>query len=981
MRSIQNLDNLPLLEYYISILFMEVYSMEMRKRLAAVMLAASILVTGCADEQVSSAGENSSAQTSSSSVSQTGDTSVSSQSTTASVGADSSPAAPVESGSASGSDTSAPEDSTTSSDNVTTTSSSAVSATTEGTAANTTTSTTTTASTTTAKTTTTASKPQTRPAEDTTGLTETGRGYEGTKGTGEFNYGEALQKSLMFYELQRSGDLDEANDRTNWRGDSGMSDGADVGLDLTGGLYDAGDNVKFNLPMAYTASVLAWSVYEDKDAYEESGQLEYMLDTLRWINDYLMKCHPEDDVYYYQVGDGNKDHAWWGAAEVMQMDRPSYKVTINNAGSAVVGEAAASLAACALVFEDIDPAYSKECLAHAKQLYDFAERTKSDSGYTAANGFYNSWSGFYDELAWAGVWLYLATDSKSYLDKAEKYIVNASCDYKWTMCWDDVSIGACTMLAKLTEKQTYKDKVEKNLDWWTTGTGGERVTYTPKGLAWIDSWGSLRYATTSAFIAAVYSDWKGCPSSKRQTYIDFYESQINYALGSSGRSYVVGFGTNPPEHPHHRTAQGSWADNMSEPNYHRHTLYGALVGGPNANDGYTDTVSDYNCNEVACDYNAGFTGVLARMYSKYGGQTLVDFGAVEDVGEELYVAYRTNAQGNGFTEIKALVYNKTSWPARVCEDLELRYFMDLTELYDAGGNAGQLTVSTNYSEGGKAGGIYCWNEDKHIYYVSIDFSGAKIYPGGQSAYKKEVQFRIASNSGVWDPSNDPSYKELIGTNGSSEVRAVNMALYEGDELVFGTEPGGRTAGNLEPVQPSAPTTGGGNGSSGNSGGGSSTVTPALPQNPSAEDNGIAVSLDQQAVSGMGNTIQFTLDIVNNTGSAIDLSKLTIDYFFTSDGNSDLNFWCDHSATNGSSYVALTSSVTGEFSKASGDNCDTRCRIGFGSGTFNAGDSMTVQIRLTRADWSEFSLGNDYSAGNAEHIVISRNGSVIFGEKP
>ncbi len=804
-------------------------------------------------------------------------------------------------------------------------------------------------------------------------LSENGSGYEGTASTGTYNYGEALQKSIIFYELQRSGDIDENNDRTNWRGDSGMTDGADVGLDLTGGLYDAGDNVKFNLPMAYTSSVLAWSVHEYKDAYTESGQYEYMLDTLKWVNDYLIKCHPEPDVYYYQVGDGNKDHAWWGAAEVMQMDRPSFKVTTSNPGSCVVAEAAASLASCALIFKDADPSYSKECLTHAKQLYDFAERTKSDSGYTAANGFYNSWSGFYDELAWAGTWLYLATGDSSYLNKAEQYIQNASCDYKWTMCWDDVSIGAATMLAKITGKQTYKDKVEKNLDWWTTGTGGERVTYTPKGLAWIDSWGSLRYATTSGFLAAVYSDWEGCPSAKRDTYVKFYESQINYALGSTGRSFVVGYGENPPEHPHHRTAQGSWADNMNEPNYHRHTLYGALVGGPNASDGYTDTVSDYNCNEVACDYNAGYTGLLAKMYDKYGGKTLVDFGAMEEVGEELYVDYRTNAQGNGFTEIKALIYNKTAWPARVTDDLTLRYYMDLSELYAAGGSASDLTLTTNYSEGGKGSGIYCHDEAKHIYYAEIDFSGTKIYPGGQSAYKKEVQFRITSNSGVWDASNDPSYQELVGTNGSSEVRAVHMALFEGSELVFGTVPDGKSAGTA--VKPST--------NSGNAGGGAASTTTAkpLPQNPTAEDNGVAVSLSQSGVSGMGNTIQFTLDVTNNTGAAIDLSKLTIDYFFTDDGNSDLCFWCDHAATNGSNYVALTSNISGDFSSTSGNNADTKCTVKFSGGTFNAGDSMTVQVRITRSDWTDFNLGNDYSAGNAGHIVINKNGSPIFGEKP
>ena len=74
------------------------------------------------------------------------------------------------------------------------------------------------------------------------GLTEFGKGYEGIEGTGKFNYGEALQKSILFYELQRSGVLPE-NTRCNWRGDSGLTDGADNGIDLTGGWYDAGDHV------------------------------------------------------------------------------------------------------------------------------------------------------------------------------------------------------------------------------------------------------------------------------------------------------------------------------------------------------------------------------------------------------------------------------------------------------------------------------------------------------------------------------------------------------------------------------------------------------------------------------------------------------------------------------------------------------------------------------------------------------------------
>ena len=80
-----------------------------------------------------------------------------------------------------------------------------------------------------------------------------------------FNYAEALQKSLYFYEVQQAGPLPEWN-RVSWRGDSTMSD------DVQGGWYDAGDHVKFNLPMAYSAAMLAWGIYQYGEGVEKTGQ-------------------------------------------------------------------------------------------------------------------------------------------------------------------------------------------------------------------------------------------------------------------------------------------------------------------------------------------------------------------------------------------------------------------------------------------------------------------------------------------------------------------------------------------------------------------------------------------------------------------------------------------------------------------------------------------------------------------------------------
>ncbi len=820
------------------------------------------------------------------------------------------------------------------------------------------------------------------PGVHTGQLSETGNGYEGTKGTGKYNYGEALQKAVLFYELQRSGDLPEET-RCNWRGDSGLTDGADHGLDLTGGLYDAGDNVKFNLPMAYTSSVLAWSVYEYQAAYEESGQYEYILDTIRWIDDYLIKCHPEDHVYYYQVGDGNADHSWWGPCETMQMKRPSYCVTDDQPGSTVVAEAAAALAAGAVIYGNRDSDYAKTCLKHAKSLYEFAESTKSDSGYTAANGFYNSWSGYTDELCWAGVWLYLASGEKSYLTKAEGYW-DSEANHKWALCWDDKNAGATLLLARLTDKACYRDWMEKHLDWWTTGIDGERVTYSPKGLAWLDSWGSLRYATTTAFLAGVYSSWKNCPKTKAETYSSFALKQVNYALGDGGRSFVVGYGENPPTHPHHRTSQGSYCDNMNEPATFRHTLYGALVGGPDANDGYSDVVTDYNRNEVACDYNAGFTGALAYLYSLYHGQTLVDFGAVEPVTEdEVYVEGSVNVSGADFIEIRAFVKNESGWPARVLDDLELRYFIDITEILNEGGSAENVLVSTNYNEGVKECGVYSWDEEKNLYYVSVDFTGTKIYPGGQNTYKKEVQVRIrnSKNNGAWDNSNDPSYAALAGNNGSRNVRLTTCALYSGGQLIYGTEPPCGENPGVSIVTTKNPQAGSeGSGQSGADPGGSGqSKTPELTV---AKNQNVSVSWDNAGQSN-GNTIALGLTITNTSDGAIELGDLSVLFFFTRDGKEFLAE-CDYScAVSGNDYRSLAG-VTGSLSpmKKETKTADTVCTITPGERMLLAeGGTWTFQVRLHTADWSNADITNDYSMDSVEQIVIQYGDKGIFGKEP
>lgn len=49
---------------------------------------------------------------------------------------------------------------------------------------------------------------------------------------GHFNYKEALTKSLIFLEAQRSGKL-PPNNRVPWRGDSALDDGKEVNVSIS----------------------------------------------------------------------------------------------------------------------------------------------------------------------------------------------------------------------------------------------------------------------------------------------------------------------------------------------------------------------------------------------------------------------------------------------------------------------------------------------------------------------------------------------------------------------------------------------------------------------------------------------------------------------------------------------------------------------------------------------------------------------------
>ncbi|XP_044972273.1 endoglucanase 2-like [Hordeum vulgare subsp. vulgare] len=472
------------------------------------------------------------------------------------------------------------------------------------------------------------------------------------------NYREALAKSILFLEAQRSGVL-PASQRVSWRSNSGLLDGKANGVDLTGGYYDAGDNVKFGLPMAFTVTMMAWSVLEYGGQMEAAGELGNALEAVKWGTDYFVKAHPEAKVLYGEVGDGDTDHGCWQRPEDMSTSRQAYRLDPQRPGSDLAGETAAAMAAASLVFRRSNPGYANQLLQHSKQLFDFADkyRGRYDASIPVARNFYQSVSGYSDELLWAAAWLFQATDDRRYLD----YVANnadamggtgwSTGMFSWDIKYPGVQVLAAKILlhgkagAHAAVLQRYRQKADFFVCASLGKQGSGNVKRTPGGLLHHQKWNNLQFVTSGSFLLAAYSDSLAaagqagvrCPAGAASPaeIMAFAKSQVDYILGSNprGTSYMVGYGFIYPLEAHHRGAsivsvksnpafvscRGGYATWYPRKGSNPNLLDGAIVGGPDEYDNFADERNNYEQTEATTYNNAPFMGVLARLAAGQGG--------------------------------------------------------------------------------------------------------------------------------------------------------------------------------------------------------------------------------------------------------------------------------------------------------------------------------------------------------------------------
>lgn len=541
----------------------------------------------------------------------------------------------------------------------------------------------------------------------------------------EDDYAAVLNLGWLFYEGQMSGALPAWNRMLagkpgGYKRSAHLKDGADIGKDLSGGFYDAGDYLKCPHALAWTMANLAFSCMEFRDAYLSAGQWDVAMRVLKWGMDWLLKAHltasdvAADNVFVGQIS-ARPDHWYFGRPEHATNSRIVYKADKATPGADLASEYAAAFAAAAALFRGIgQKEYAATLFKHARQSYAFA--TAFPQNWKTPPGVFQAYSsywpdGYTAQYAWAAGWMckFDGAYCREAVERFQDAMKVNNMKYGLGYDYDAVMPGAAALLVSI--KLDPVAPVAKNYlegyvlaKWEDTSSKCPKesyanVCYTPKGLAYYSDWGTLRNTGNMMFIATLMGKY----GSDAQRHICWARSQERYILGSgTGKSYLIGYGPDQPQRPHHR--QSACALNYAGPcravnngtccageipgeagvragkgccnvdsfmssRPAQIKVLGGLVGGPDQTDKFPDIRNDYQRSEVALDFNAGFTAATAGLLSfhnKRATRTCTNSG--NGAPDCVKIADYSQCGGEGQTCPPDLAGRCTDapWPGRCC---------------------------------------------------------------------------------------------------------------------------------------------------------------------------------------------------------------------------------------------------------------------------------------------------------------------------
>jgi len=414
-------------------------------------------------------------------------------------------------------------------------------------------------------------------------------------------------------------------------------------LDVSGGWYDAGDYGKYVVNGGLSVWLLMnlWEASQllhlpvvgakDGDLHlpESGNQLPDLLDEARYEMEWLLKMQvPEGTAQAGLVHHKMHDTDWsaLGTPPVLG----SVPRQLRPVSTAATLNLAATGAQAARVFARLDAKFAQRCLSASKRAWAAAEAhpdlliTNAD---TKGGGAYED-ATLSDERFWAAAELFVTTGDQAYfgvLSKSPHYLqlkaheseTPQALDWRTTDALGTLTLAlASRSTAKVREanRRSVVNVAEKYLAMSKADGFGQPYV----GSHYV--WGSNSFIVNNGLILAYAHAF-----TKDPRFLEGAVAAMDYVLGRNalGKSYVSGYGARPLTNPHHRLWAHSIDPKLPSP------PPGVLSGGPNSDlqdpyskglhphcigqTCYVDHIEAYSANEVAINWNAAMSWLVAYL--------------------------------------------------------------------------------------------------------------------------------------------------------------------------------------------------------------------------------------------------------------------------------------------------------------------------------------------------------------------------------
>jgi len=438
------------------------------------------------------------------------------------------------------------------------------------------------------------------------------------------------QRASMALESSFAGQWNRAAGHTNATVKLHNSTGASGTINSSKGWYDAGDYGRYIVNSGITTYTLL-SLYEHFPNYFKSlkwnipadGSLPDLLAEIKWNLDWMLTMQASDGSVYHKLT------SLGFPGDVMPAQDNSELYVIGKSAEAAF-DFAGVMAVASRVYKPFDASYASKCLEAAKKAYSWGSNNMNVH-FTAnpsdvSTGAYEG-NNATDEKLFAATELAIATGDGSYKQSGSTEYISY---------WGDMK-GIATY-GKATHASVFSDAGEAKQN--ILKTADEFVSRTKSGFGVVMAkddfvWGSNAVASNQGvwLLHAYYLTGD-------EKYYTAALKVLDYLLGKNPLdiSFVTGFGTKSPMHPHHRP---STSDGVTDP------IPGMLVGGPQpggedvgsaaewkcsdyrtgqAATAYTDQQCSYATNEVAINWNAPLAYLAGALEALNAGHA-PDFAA------------------------------------------------------------------------------------------------------------------------------------------------------------------------------------------------------------------------------------------------------------------------------------------------------------------------------------------------------------------